>query len=147
MTELRRRAYLEAMGLDVWALKPPPPKPGQLVIQPGSGDTLLLCQQPEETAGRLAGDIARALAQGGVWAWPDQGGYSESTSLEQAIACHLFTRVVVFGEGLAREIFKADVPPVIGSASILVVDTMDEITVRGSAKQALWKHLSGSSLN
>ena len=147
MTELRRRAYLEAMGLDIWALKPPPPKPGQVVIQPGSGDTMLLCQKPEETAGRLAGDIARALAQSAVWAWPDQGDCSESSSLEQAIACHLFTRVVVFGEGLARQYFKADVPPVIGSASILVVNTMDEITVRGSAKQALWKHLSGPGLN
>lgn len=147
MIESRRRAYLNAMGLDVWALKPPPPQPDRLVFQPGDGDTLLLCQEPDETAGRIAGDIARALGHAVVWAWPEPAGAAESASLEQAIGQHLFTRVIVFGQALAGSVFKGDAPPVMGSARILVTQSLDQLAVRGSAKQALWEQLAATSLN
>lgn len=145
--ESRRRAYLEAMGLDVWAIKPPPPQLDRLVLQPGNGQTLLLCQEPEETVQRIAADIARALDQDVVWAWPDPEGQAENASLEEAIGQHLFTRVVVFGANLANRVCKGELPRTIGSASILVTMTVNELAVRGSAKQAFWEQLSLSRLN
>jgi len=147
MIESRRRAYLDAMGLDVWALKPPPPQPDRLVFQPGDGDTLLLCQEPDETANRIAGDIARALGHAVVWAWPEPAGTAQSASLEQAIGQHLFTRVIVFGHALAGRVFKGNAPPVMGSARILVTQSLDQLAVRGSAKQAFWEQLAVTSLN
>jgi hypothetical protein len=147
MIESRRRAYLDAMGLDVWTVKPKPPEPDRLVFQPGVGETLLLCQEPDDTAIRIAGDIVRALEHGIVWAWPDPEGRAESISLEQAISQQLFTRVVVFGDALAQRVFKGNAPQVLGSARILVTQSLDELTVRGSAKQAFWKQLSVASFN
>lgn len=142
MMEARRRAYLQAMGLDVWTIKPPPPSLDRLVLQPGNGRTLLICQAPEETAHRLAGDIARAMDQDVVWAWPDPGGREESASLKEAIGQHLFTRVVVFGPALANRVCTGEAPEVIGSASILVTGAVGELAVSGSAKQAFWEQLS-----
>jgi hypothetical protein len=147
MMEARRRAYLQALGLDVWTLKPPAPSLDRLMLQPGNGRTLLICQAPEETAHRLAGDIARALDQDVVWAWPDPDGREENASLTEAIGQHLFTRVVVFGGALANRVCKGDAPNVIGSASILVTRVVGELAVSGSAKQAFWEQLSLSRLN
>ena len=147
MIESRRQAYLEAMGLEVWAIRPPPPQFDRLALQPGKGQTLLLCQEPEETAQRIAGDIARALDQDVVWAWPDPEGEAEDASLQDAISQHLFTRVIVFGATLATRVCKGEVPRVIGSASILVTGSVNDLAVRGSAKQAFWEELSLSRLN
>ena len=142
MMESRRRAYLQALGLDVWTIRPPPPSYDRLVLQPGSGQTLLLCREPEETAQRIAGDIARALDQDVVWAWPDPEGRAENTSLEEAVGQRLFTRVVVFGSELAARVCKGEVPQVVGSASVLVTRAVGELAVQGSAKRAFWKQLS-----
>lgn len=147
MMESRRRAYLQAIGLDVWTIRPPPPSLDRLVLQPGNGRTLLVCQEPEETAQRLAADIARALDQDVVWAWPDPDGRAENASLEEVIDQYLFTRVVVFGSALANRMCKGEVPHVIGSASILVTRDAGELAVRGSAKQAFWEQLLLSRLN
>jgi hypothetical protein len=142
MRESQRRAYLDAMGFDVWVARPVRPEPDQLVLQAGNGQTLLLCEEPEQTARRIAGDIARALDQDIVWAWPDIDGQEGATSLEEAIGQYLFTRVVVFGAALANRVRKGEIPPVIGSASMLVTDSLGEMEVRGSAKQTFWEQLS-----
>jgi len=147
MIESRRRAYLEAMGLDIWTIRPPPASPDRLVLQPGNGQTLLLCQQPEETAERIAGDIARALDQDVVWAWPDPDGQVETVSLEEAVGQYLFTRMVIFGKDLANRVCKGEAPQVIGSASILVTAAVSELAVHGCAKQTFWEQLSVSRLN
>jgi hypothetical protein len=147
MIESRRRAYLDAMGLNIWTLKPPPPQPDRLELQAGNGETLLLCQEPDETATRIAGDIERVLAHGVVWAWPDPEGKAEHDTLEQAIGLHLFTRVIVFGDALARRVFQGDTPQVMGSARVLVTPGLDELAVRGSAKQRFWQQLSVTFFN
>ena len=147
MIESRRRAYLEAMGLDVWTMKPASPSFDRLVIQPGKGGTLLLCEQPEETVSRLGGDLARALGQDVVWAWPDPEGSPENTSLEQAIGHHLFTRVIIFGGSLAVRVCRGNAPEALGSARILVTGAVGELEVRGNAKQALWEQLSVTRFN
>jgi len=145
--ESRRRAYLDAMGLDVWSIKPPEPELDRLLFQPGEGSTLLVCEAPEATATRIAGDIARALASKVVWAWPDPEGSPRSLTLEQAVGQYLFTRVVLFGDSLARQVFKGDAPLITGSASITVCDRLDELAVRGTSKQVFWTQLSGNNGN
>jgi hypothetical protein len=145
--ESQRRAYLDAMGLDVWSIKPPEPEFDRLLIQPGEGSTLLICDAPEATATRIAGDIARTLAGKVVWAWPNPAGSTQSPTLEQAVGQYLFTRVVVFGDRLARQVFRGDAPLVTGTARITVSDGLDELAVRGNAKQVFWKQLSGNSSN
>jgi DNA polymerase III psi subunit len=145
--ESQRRAYLDAMGLDVWSIKPPEQEFDRLLFQPGEGSTLLICDALEATATRIAGDIVRALAGKVVWAWPDPEGSTQSPTLEQAVSQYLFTRVVLFGDGLARQMFRGDAPLVTGSASITVSDSLDELAVLGNAKQALWNKLSVNSSN
>ena len=147
MIESQRRAYLDAMGLDVWSIKPPEPEFDRLIFQPGEGSTLLICDAPEATATRIAGDIARALAGKVVWAWPDPEGSPQSPTLEQAVGQYLYTRVVLFGTGLARQVFRGDAPPAVGSASITVSDSLDELAVRGNSKQIFWKLISGTGIN
>jgi hypothetical protein len=147
MIESRRRAYLEAIGLDVWSIKPPEPEFDRLLFQPGSGSTLLICDSPDATATRIAGDISRALGGEVVWAWPDPEGDPQSLTLEQAVDQYLFTRVVLFGTGLGRRMFRSGAPLVAGSAGVTVTDKLDELAVRGSTKQVFWKQLSGMSIN
>lgn len=147
MIESQRRAYLDALGLEVWSIKPPEPQFDRLLFQPGEGSTLLICEVPEATATRLAADIVRALAGKVVWAWPDPAGSPQSPTLEQAVGQYLFTRVVLFGDSLARQMFRGDAPLVAGSASITVSDGLDELAVRGNAKQVLWKQLCGNHGN
>ena len=147
MIESRRRAYLDAMGFDLWSVKPPPHEFDRLLLQPGEGSTLLICDGPDATATRIAGDISRALAGDVVWAWPDPEAGSQSPTLEQAIGQNLFTHAVLFGAGLVRSLFSGDAPLVSGSARITVSDSLDELAVRGKAKQALWIQLCGKSVN
>lgn len=145
MIESRRRAYLDAMGFDIWSVKPPEPEPDRLVLQPGDGDTLLVCEGPDVTASRFAGDLARVLEGKTVWSWPDCEGRSDSPSLEGAVEQFLFTRVVFFGEKLVRNLFKGKVPAVVGSARIIIAPDIEELAVRGTAKFAFWNQLCGKS--
>lgn len=142
MIESRRLAYLDAMGFDIWTAKPPESELNRLVLQAGDGDTLLICERPDLTASRFAADVGRALAGSGIWAWPDPAGCPGSLSLEEAVSQRLFTRVVLFGRGLQRQMFKCDIPLVVGSARIHATDGLEELAVRGSAKLAFWNLLS-----
>lgn len=143
MTEARRRAYLEALGVEVWLAKPPEPGPGRLVVGPGDGSTLLVCATPEACADKLAADIVRALGRDPVWAWPDPDGQPDRPTIEQAVGDRLFTRLLVFGEGLARELFGRKPPEVLHSAAVRVAPDLSELAVRGTAKQALWRLIAG----
>lgn len=138
MTEAVRREYLEALGIEVWQSRPPPVAQDRLVIGPGRGSTLLVCASPTESAGKLAGDVVRALAAEPVWAWPDPAGDTASETLEEAIANRLFTRVIVFGEGPGALLYGGDVPAVLGSASINQVPGLEDLAISGSNKRAFW---------
>ena len=141
MMESRRRAYLDAMGYDVWAVKPPEPILDRLIFQPGDGPSLLVCDNPDATASRLASDIARALGGGVVWAWPDPVGDPGNPTISEAVDRRLFTQVFLFGAALQRLLFRGGPPPVVGSARLTCCDNLDELAVRGRAKQALWLQL------
>jgi len=142
MIESRRRAYLDAMGLDVWTIKPPPLALDRLILQPGDGKTLLFCRKPEDTAQRFAADVLRALSHDAVWAWPDPEGQNANLTLDQAIGQQLFTRVILFGDELVRRVFTGEPPDVMGSARVLVTLPVEELAVRGHAKQTFWHQLS-----
>lgn len=143
MTETRRRAYLEVMGFDVWLAKQPGPELNRLLVQPGEGDTLLVCSLPELAAGRIAGDVSRALDDRVVWAWPDPDGRLDMPTLEDAIGQYLFTRVVIFGTPLANQLFEGDVPMVVGSARVLEAAELAELAASGLAKLAFWNQIAG----
>lgn len=141
MIESQRRAYLEAMDINVWLGKPAPVAQDRLVIGPGSGSTLLLCHAADESATRLAADISRFLADGPVWAWPDPEGSQQYPTLEQAIDNFLFTRVVVFGQTLAEQLFSSQAPVTLGSASIVVASGLSVLQGSANARLELWRKL------
>lgn len=143
MNEARRRAYLEAMGYDVWVAKPPGPGPVRLVIGPGGGGDLLVCAAPDESSSKLAADIARVLGNDPVWAWPDPNGESDRPTVEEAVTDRLFTQMVVFGAGLARDLFGSQPPEVLGSSAVRIAPALDELAVRGTAKRAFWRLIGG----
>ena len=140
--ELRRRAYLEALGFDVWLPKDVAAEPARLVVS-GDGCTLLVCASPAESASRLAGDIGRALGGDVAWAWPDHAAGAETLSLAEAVERHLFTGILLFGSTIEQRLFAARAPEVIGSARVLQAPGLEELEVRGTAKQALWTLLIG----
>ncbi len=142
MIESQRRAYLEAMDINVWLGKPDAADLDRLVIGPGSGSTLLLCHSADESATRLAADICRFLADGPVWAWPDPEGRAQYPSLENAVDKYLFTRVVVFGQTLAGQLFNGQVPQTLGSARIVEVSGLNVLLASANARRQLWRKLS-----
>jgi len=145
MTELRRRAYLDALGIDVWLSKPVEPDHNRLLFSPGKGDTLLVCSSAESSITRLAGDITRALGGEVIWAWPDQEGRKESPTIAEAVGQFLFTRVVIFGSDLGRQICSDDQPEFSASTSVLTAPDLNELVERGTARRLFWKQIAGSS--
>ena len=142
MIESQRRAYLEAMDINVWLGKPDAADQDRLVIGPGSGSTLLLCHAADESATRLAADISRFLADGPAWAWPDPEGRGQYPSLENAIDNYSSTRVVVFGQTLAGQLFNGQIPQTLGSARIVVASDLNVLQVSANARRELWRKLS-----
>jgi DNA polymerase III psi subunit len=147
MNESRRRAYLDAMGLDVWLMKPPETEKNRLMISRGEGSTLLICNSAGESSTRLAGDIARTMGGDPVWAWPDPDGRQDCPTLQQAVSQFLFTRVVLFGSSLGQSLFDTQVPEVLASAGILVTASLDELAVNSSARQKLWERILEKRFN
>ena len=142
MSETRRRAYLEAMGFDVWIARPPDPEPERLVIGAGAGSTLLVCALPEDSATKLAGDITRALGDEPVWAWPDPQDRPDNPSLPDAVEKQLFTQVIIFGNDLTGRLLGGRIPEVLGSSAVAVCSDLDELAGRAPAKKALWQVLT-----
>jgi hypothetical protein len=141
--ESRRRAYLEALGFEVWIARPPPPERGRLVLSPDPAPILLVCGEPEHTATRFAGDLVRALGGRASWAWPDTVGGTDSVALADAIADRLVTQIVVFGSGPAHWLFGEEVPEIVGSATVGIAPDLGELAGSGPAKQSLWGLLRG----
>jgi hypothetical protein len=141
MTDARQRAYLEAMGFDVWVTRPAPSVQNRLALAPGQGSTLLVCACAADRETVLAADIARAVGDDPAWGWPDPAGRPDAPTLEQAIENELITRVVIFGRETAERLLGAEVPAVLKSSAVAVAAGLDELATRGTAKQALWQLL------
>jgi hypothetical protein len=102
----------------------------------------LLCHAADESATQLAADISRFLADGPVWAWPDPEGSQQYPSLNNAIDSYLFTRVVVFGQTLAEQLFGGQSPQILGSARIVVAHGLNVLGTSADARRELWRKLS-----
>jgi hypothetical protein len=142
-------AYLEAMGIPVWVRKEVAAVAIRgvgcgLRLGPGSGQFLLLCSNAAETAGHLAADISRAFSAAPVWAWPsaDESGQSAGAAVDE----HLFTTLVVFGMGVARQVFGGETPDMVGPARVLVVPGMDEVAADPDARMSLWNTMCSRRL-
>ena len=133
-----------AAAKEVQASRPDEALPGlsiaaqQIVVCPGTGDTLLLCGQYGEHATALAADIARSLGHEPVWSWPAQDATTPGLSLEQAVKERLFTRVIVFGQVPAAD----PASRVIGSARLVHVDALPVLSRSSAARRALWLALN-----
>lgn len=143
MIEARRRAYLEALGMDVWVVRAPQAEGERLVFGPGQAATALICGTAADCSGKLAGDIARTLGGAPLWAWPGQESDGDAERLEEAVSARLLTRVIVLGERLAHQLFGAGTPEVIGSARVDVAPSLQELGVDPASRRRLWEVLQG----
>jgi hypothetical protein len=141
MIEARRRAYLEAMGYDVWVARPAAAEAGHIGVSQGRDRTLLLCPSAADSKTDLAGDLARALGGDPVWGWLGPAAEENHLTLEDAIASHLITRVFLLGPEPGRSLFAGAIPETLGSATLTVVPSPDELAVSSNAKRTLWEKL------
>ena len=149
MQAARRSEYLKALGIDVWVARTSSAKPHfrGIVMGPGTTGTLILCADAGEAASTVAADIARSLDCEPVWCWLADEESEPGVALDQAIANFMFTRVLVLGEGLLDSALPYRTGPektrVIGSASVLVADSVAELVQHGESRLALWRQLNG----
>ena len=147
MIEAQRQAYLEAMDISVWLNKPAANDLQRLIIGPGSGSTLLVCRDSREASTAVAADVCRYLGGAPIWAWPDIEGRGDKPSLEQAVNQGLYTLVIIWGQFLAKQLIKGNLPQIMSSARVLVVADLDELGLSGDARKKLWLQLSDAVLS
>ena len=145
MIEARRRAYLEALGFDVWIARPPAPEPGRLGVSAGRGSTLLICRCAADCTAALASDLARALGGDPVWSWLDPAADDETEFLADIVSSRLITRVLLVGRDAARSLFQGAPPAMLGSAEIVEVPGLEELAISASARKALWRRLQNAA--
>jgi hypothetical protein len=141
MIEARRRAYLEALGLDVWIARSPAAEGAWLGAGPGQGSTLLICASVVDSETEIAGDIARAIADDPVWAWLEPSTDADIQRLEDLIGNRLITRVLLFGSVPARALFPGEVPQVVGSATLSIAPALEELAASGIVRRDFWHQL------
>jgi hypothetical protein len=145
MIEARRRAYLEALGFDVWIARPPAPEPGRLGVGTGRGSTLLICRSAADCTAELASDLARALGGDPLWSWLDPAAGDEAEFLADIVASRLITRVLLFGSAAARSLFQGPPPAMLGSAEIVEAPGLEELAISASARKTLWRRLQSAA--
>jgi DNA polymerase III psi subunit len=143
--EQQRLAYLQALDIPVWLPRTQGPSsaptslPHRVRLGPGTGSTLVVCDQPDQSSSILASDIARALEGAPVWAWPDDS--ASGLTLEEAVQDRLFTGLVVFGPGLAERLLGGAITERLGPARVLVADELDTLGGSAVARRELWRRL------
>ena len=150
MITLRQRAYLDAMGIPVWVARGGAPEKsledaprGRIQLGPGDGQLMLLCGSISEPAGKLATDVARALGTRPVWAWP---AADEGLELAEAVEEAMFTHVLVFGPETELGLFGGPAPELVGSAAVLRLPSLVELSSSPGARKTLWRTLTANRL-
>jgi len=142
--------YLEAIGIQAWVsrdLAPPREIPAEsgalsataLRLGPGEGGCLFVCEQAEQSGGRLAADLARACREQPVWAWPEDA--EGAGSVEDAVRERLFTAIIVFGPTLASRLVGAPTPEALGTARVMVAPGLETVAADPAARRACWAAL------
>ena len=145
MNEARRRAYLEALGLDVWVQCPDAPSGSLLGANQGRGSTLMVFPRASDMESELVRDLLRAAGGDPACAWlePDPGGDGET--LEELVTSRLITRILLFGGQSARRLFAGAAPEVVGSSRLSVAPDLGTLAGNGTAKKALWGALQDAA--
>lgn len=143
MIEARRRAYLEALGFDVWIARSAAPEGARLGVSTGGGSTLLICASRAGCATAIASDIARAVGGDAVWAWLESSPDAGNQCLGDLIGNQLITRVLLFGPDPARALFQGEVPEVVGSATVSTAPPLQELAASGIVRRDFWQSLRG----
>ena len=115
-----------------------------LKLGPGAGGVMLICSKDSDSASKMANDISRALGKMPVWSWPDSD--ESAISPGDAVDENLFTCVAVFGEALGRLMFGNEMPAALGSAKLVMLPSMTELTSDASARRELWSVLCRSGM-
>ena len=157
MISERQQAYLDAMGVEVWALRESAQlaeieddspisadsnlnnsvtTDTRLKIGSGNGGVLLICAVDADSASRLANDLTRALGSVPVWAWPDDE--PAATELACAVDEKLFTTVAIFGDDLAGQFCEGTLSDAVSSARLVLLPSMQELETRADARRSLW---------
>lgn len=157
MIEKRQHAYLEAMNIPVWVTRLQPEalmeaSPATaatsasqgLKLGPGSDGVLLVCASASDSASKLANDIVRVLPKTPVWGWPDID--DSAVTPAEAVNENLFTCVAVFGEALGQLLFGQQMPAALGSATVVILPAMSELTSSADARRKLWSDLCRSGM-
>ena len=150
MDEIRRQAYLEAIGIDVWLARPEPGQARAIHCSETAGaeaSLLLVCERPEQADTPLAEDLVRAFGGNGCWAWPSNSEEMPAQTLADIVDERLFTRVVLFGKGMSQEVAGRQSGKVIASAQIETTVSLDELSASATARQALWRQLFKDGVN
>ena len=142
MIEAQRRAYLEALGLDVWVTRPPAREGGSLAVSGGRGSTLLVCAASADCLTDIAADVARALGGDPVWAWLDPRPEEGGERLEHVITQRLITRVLLLGAATERSLFQGSAPAIVGTATVSVAPALDDLAASASVRKSFWQLLS-----
>jgi DNA polymerase III psi subunit len=143
--EQQRLAYLKALDIAVWLPRTQQPSneahclPCCVRLGPGTGETLVVCDRPDQSSGSLASDIVRSLGGVPVWAWLDDS--ASGLSLAEAVQDRLFTGLIVFGHGLAERLLGDAIPERLGPARVLVTDDIDTLGRSAGARRELWRQL------
>lgn len=145
----RNLAYLEAMEIPLWvpreqAAEAPSSLCAEIQLGPGSSGILLICDGQDLPASPLAHDIVRVLPETPVWAWPADPGTGQSVAA--AVGECLFTRLLVFGGGLAEQLFGKPLPDRVGPARLMVTDDLGRLASHPAARKDLWKTLCQGGL-
>jgi hypothetical protein len=156
----RSLQYLAAMQVPVWVLRNSADGAGEvetagdvghastgpltLYLGPGSGGLLLVCEEASMSASALAADLARALPEPPVWAWPD--AQAPHNPLEGIVRERLLTGIAVLGSGLATRCFPGCVPTTLGSARVVELPSIAELLADPQARRRCWQALLAAGL-
>lgn len=175
MNSARQRAYLDAMGIEVWSLRQTPPSletttahtredeatnDGAIddrTIKDGiidGGPTLKLGSGSGGILLVCAADVDSASrlandisrAMTSVPVWAWPAEESTAVSLTAAVDDKLFTTVAIFGTDLAGQFVEGGLPTNMNSANLVILPSMQELQTQADARKSLWTTICRSGM-
>ena len=139
----RQRQQLAAMGIRQWVPRPGGPLadevPMGIAVDPSAGDApvLMLTGLPDPGDAVLFEDFRRAVGPSVCRGWPE----ANEPVLAERVSGGLLTHIIVFGQGVAAEVFGADAPERVGSARLIVLPSLKRLAAESDARREAWAAL------